>query len=153
MNSRASMTPWLQSASSFHICAPSPSVSHLPFWGGSVSSQSSNSQARPLLQHMLAGPAANPILPRQPSSPPPPSRSKLPGEAGLGGDRPRSRSSALPWGPPRRGAPASLRDSPSVSRSLSASFPPAPRSSRIRNILYSHLILFNYSIIKHIIKT
>lgn len=91
----------------------------------------------------------------QPSSSPPPSWSKLPEEEKRGGvegevspTQPGGRlSSALPRGLPRFSAGFA------VSHSLSASFPPPPSSSRIRNILYSHLILFNYSIIKHIIKT
>lgn len=59
----------------------------------------------------------------------------------------RRLSSALPRGPP------CFSSGFTVSHSLSASFPPPPSSSRIRNILYSRLIPFNYSIIKHIIKT
>lgn len=136
-----------------------------PFWvcdslslaggGVSVSSQSSHSRAGPFLQYALAGHVPNPVVPGQSPTPLPPSRPKLPEEAGLGRGAPtqpgRPRSSALPWDPPRRGASVSLQDS---GLSLAVSLFPAPSSPPAASeILYSHLILFNYSIIKHIIKT
>ena len=96
-------------------------MTHFPFWGGLVSSQSSSSQPRLFHQHLVAGSVSNPILQCSPPHPRPHPGPNCPRKRSAAGWRgrcpPRNRVGASP--PPSLGAcRASLRDSLSLAVSL-----------------------------------